>query len=190
MGWLQNLFARGNKAPISSAGKAKARLQCPAPIRNTERAPVMNYAGKKIVMAAEGLELKPYLCPAGIPTIGRGATYGPDMQPVTMDDAPISIGQANAMFERDMRHFSGTVRKLINVTVTDNQFSALVSLSFNIGTGALRRSKLLKKLNRENYAGAAGEFWDFRNARGPNNELMVLPGLVTRRALEKKLFLT
>ena len=186
MGWFQNLFARGNPAPITSAAKAKERLSCPAPTKR----PTMNIAGKQIVMKSEGLELKPYLCPAGIPTIGRGATYGPDMEPVTMDDDSISVGVANSMFERDMRHFSDRVRNLIDVTVTDNQFSALVSLAYNIGTGALRRSKLLAKLNREDYAGAAGEFWDFRNKRGPNGRLMVLPGLVIRRALEKKLFLS
>ena len=179
--WFRCLRKPAHTAPI-----AKARLQaCPAPIRR----PALVFAGKKIVMDSEGLKLKPYLCPAGIPTIGWGATYGPDMNRVTMDDDSISPGVANSMFERDMRHFSDRVRNLINVTVTDNQFSALVSLSFNIGAGAFKRSTLLRNLNAGDTQAAADQFRVWRKGTVGGIKV-VLPGLVKRRALERALFLS
>ena len=188
MGWFQNLFARGRPAPITTAKTAKARLDvaCPKPIVKAK----MNKLGKMLVVSSEGCELKVYKCPSGRPTQGYGAIYGADGHRLTMDAKPITKQEALALFDRDIEHFSERVQRLVTVTVTDNQFSALVSLAYNIGAGALGRSKLLAKLNAGDYEGAAGEFWDFRNGRDKNGNKVILPGLVRRRALEKKIFLT
>ena len=77
------------------------------------------------------------------------------------------------------------VNKLVTVLITDNQFDALVSFSYNVGTGNLKRSTLLRKLNMGDYFGAADEFPKWRKANG-----VILQGLVNRRADERALFLS
>jgi GH24 family phage-related lysozyme (muramidase) len=73
---------------------------------------------------------------------------------------------------------------LVKVPLNSNQFSALVSFSFNVGTGNLQTSTLLKKLNALDYTGAADEFLKWAKAKGQE-----LPGLVRRRKAERDLFL-
>ena len=76
------------------------------------------------------------------------------------------------------------VFKVRLMLISDNQFSALVSFTFNVGAGALQRSTLRMKLNRGEYQNAAGEFPKWRMAGG-----RVLAGLVRRRAAERALFM-
>ena len=73
--------------------------------------------------------------------------------------------------------------------MNESQLSALASISFNVGVGAIKKSTLLRKINAEDYTGAANEFlrWDKANMRG---RLVQLPGLSRRRAAERDLFLT
>lgn len=181
MGWF-NWFKRNTPAPITSAAKAKVRLMdCPAPVRRAE----MTEAGIALVAASEGCELAVYKCSAGVPTQGKGATIGLDGCRITMDAKPITLAEAETLFDRDIKKFSDQVRQLVTVTVNDNQFSALVSLAYNIGTGAFGRSTLLRRLNSEDYDGAAAQFAVWRMAGGK-----VSKGLVRRRALERQLFLS
>ena len=141
--------------------------------------------GLKLIKQFEGCRLVPYKCSAGVPTIGYGATYKPDGCPVSMCDEPITQGQAEAMFERDIETFAAKVDELIKVPVTMQQFDAVVSFAYNVGTGALSRSTLLRKLNLLNYQGAADEFPKWRKAGGK-----VVQGLVNRRKLEREHFLS
>jgi hypothetical protein len=88
---------------------------------------------------------------------------------------------------------------VVKKPLTQGQFDALVSLSYNIGIGALSKSTLLHELNAGNYAGAASHFADWKKARVhgdtaklygvADGTLMTLPGLVSRRAAETALFL-
>ena len=82
-----------------------------------------------------------------------------------------------------MALFAVGVDNMVTVATTPNQFAALVSLAYNIGSGALRKSTLIKKLNAGNYAGAALEFSRWNRAGGK-----VLLGLTNRRAEEAAMF--
>jgi lysozyme len=140
-----------------------------------------NDAGQALIKKWEGFSLTPYICPAGLPTIGWGHVIS------TADAAKYAGGitqeQANALFAHDVRIAEGGVTSLITAPLTANQFAALVSFTFNLGAGRLRASTLRRKINARDYQGAADEFsrWVFAGGRK-------LTGLVRRRAEEKKLF--
>ena len=134
-------------------------------------------AGLDLIKQFEGLYLKAYRCPAGVPTIGYGHTAGVAMgQTITQQ-------QADDYLRRDVRQFERAVARLVTVPLTQGQFDALVSFAFNLGEGALAQSTLLRMLNDGDYAGAAAQFERWNKAGG-----RVLPGLVRRRAAERALF--
>ena len=140
--------------------------------------------GLEIIKHFEGFSSDPYLCPADVATIGYGATYGFDHKRITMDHRPISLEEGEALLAQELRSVERSVRRLVQVALTQNQFDALVSFTFNLGSGRLQSSTLRSKLNREDYEGAADELPKWRKAGGK-----VLLGLVKRRAVERKLFL-
>ena len=134
-------------------------------------------AGLDLIKQFEGLYLKAYRCPAGVPTIGYGHTAGVAMgQTITQQ-------QADDYLRRDVRQFERAVSRLVRVPLTQGQFDALVSFAFNLGEGALAQSTLLRLLNAGDYSGAAAQFDRWNKAGG-----RVLPGLVRRRAAERALF--
>lgn len=141
----------------------------------------INRDGLNIIKAAEGCELKPYRCPAGILSIGWGHVI---QQNETELLDGITKEQAETLLEEDVRVAERTVMQAVRVPLTDNQFSALVSFVFNIGGGNFRNSTMLRLLNRNDLLAAAQEFdrWVFAGDKK-------LPGLVTRRKAEKALFL-
>ena len=144
----------------------------------------INEHGIKIVKSFEGLSLLPYLCPANVWTVGYGATISRTGGPIDLDMEPISEADAEALLLRDLEASEGWVHRLIKTLLSENQFSALASFTFNVGAGALQRSTLRMKLNRGEYQGAADEFPKWRMAGG-----RILAGLVRRRAVERALFL-
>jgi type VI secretion system secreted protein VgrG len=147
----------------------------------------INKAGLKLIKKSEGFRSAPYIDPVGIPTIGYGTTVYPNGRKVSMSDASISEATATKYLKRDCRTREAAVREMVKVPLNVNQFSALVSFAYNVGTGALQSSTLLKKLNARNYNGAASEFKRW-NKGTVNGQLVVLPGLTIRRAAERKLF--
>lgn len=134
--------------------------------------------GLALIRRHEGLRLDAYLDPVGIPTIGYGSTLN-----VSMGQS-ITEQEALELLLADVERFEDAVRESVNVPINQHQFDALVSLCFNIGEGAFKRSTLLRKLNAGDHAGAADEFLRWKHAGG-----RVLPGLVTRRDDERRLFL-
>lgn len=138
----------------------------------------MGKKGLDLVKRFEGCFLKAYKCPANVWTIGYGHTK--TVKPGQL----ITHEEAEELLKKDMKEFENHVNKLVKVELTQNQFDALVSFTFNVGAGALKRSTLLKKLNRGDYDGAANEFRRWNRGGG-----RVLRGLVRRRAAEKDLFL-
>lgn len=140
-----------------------------------------NAQGVQLIKNAESLRLRAYRCPAGKWTIGYGDT-GPDVRP------GLTITEAEAE-ERLARRLAGEfepgVEQLLAASVSGNQFSALVSFAYNVGLQALAESTLLRRLNAGDEGGAADEFPRWTRSNGH-----VLPGLVTRRAVERELFLT
>lgn len=141
--------------------------------------------GVELIKHYEGLRLRPYLCPAGIPTIGYGSTSYPDGRKVTLVDRPLTEDEADALLASTLVPFETAVGRMVTAEITQRMFDALVSFSFNLGSQALKGSTLLKKLNQGDKAGAANEFQKWVYASGA-----VLPGLVKRRESERKLFLS
>ena len=140
---------------------------------------MVNEAGVRLVQEFEGCRLDAYRCPAGIPTIGYGAT-GPDIRMGMV----WTQEQADERLAEDLARFAAGVERLVQVDLTDNQFAAIVSFAFNVGLGALRDSTLLRKLNAGDYLGAADQLPRWNKGGG-----RVLAGLTRRRAAERGLFL-
>lgn len=140
----------------------------------------INAAGLDIVKSFEGLRLTAYPDPAtnGDPwTIGWGHT-GPDVT----RGLTISEAKAAQLLFKDLKRFEVAVSKVAPIA-TENQFSAMVSLAFNIGDGAFAKSTLVRKHNAGDYAGAKAEFSRWNRAAGK-----VMNGLTRRRAAEADLY--
>lgn len=142
--------------------------------------------GLKLIKKFEGLSLKPYLCSAGIPTIGFGNTFYENMKKVTLQDETITEERADSLFNFLVTtNFVNVVNRLVIVDINQNQFDALVSFVYNLGSGNFEKSTLLKKVNQEDFIGASLEFEKWNRASGK-----VLNGLTKRRLSEKELFLS
>lgn len=131
----------------------------------------------------EGLYLKPYICPAGVPTIGYGATFYENGERVTLRDAPITKERAEALLLWMIRtQYMPAVIKLCPTVDNPKRLAALIDFAFNLGVGRLKSSTLRKRVN-------AGE-WDLVPAelrkwtRGGGK---ILRGLVLRREAEIQL---
>lgn len=142
----------------------------------------INDAGLGLIMFWEKCKLKAFK-PTDDPTepwtIGWGDTEN------VKEGMIISQADADRRLLKRLDKFCKAVTAMIKVDVTDNQYSALVSLCYNIGIAALKGSTLMKKLNFCDYHGAAAEF-DRWNKDGGK----VCEGLVNRREQERKLFET
>ena len=140
----------------------------------------MGEKGIDLIKHFEGFRSTVYLCAAGVPTLGFGSTHG-----ITMASPPITAEEGLELLMLDIAKFERGVNRLIDVPLNQNQFDALTSFAFNLGNGSLQASTLRKKVNREDYEGAADEFprWVFAGGRKLN-------GLVKRRYAERALFLT
>lgn len=127
----------------------------------------------------EGCRLKPYLCSAGVPTIGYGHT-----RTVNLDSPPITQEKAEELLSGDLYLFAGAVEFAVRLPLMEqHEFDALVSFAFNCK--GWQKSTLVKLLNQAKTQQAADEFPKWVYAAGKK-----LPGLVRRRAAEQKLFLT
>ena len=158
--------------------------------------------GIDLIQRFEGLEdgdpdtpgLDPYLCPAGIATIGWGHVVrdergnrlegwqGLERAGEIYPDG-ITRAEAEDLLADDLRSVERMVSRYVEVDLSQNEFDALISFTFNLGSGNLKRSTLLDHLNAGKKDLAAGEFWKWRRANGE-----ILRGLVRRRAAEKALF--
>jgi len=145
---------------------------------------ILDNKGYLLITKHEGLSLKPYLCPAKIPTIGYGNTYYPDGKRVTLLDKDITKQQAFDMFKEIANRFAKRVDALVTSNINQNQFNALVSFAYNVGTGNFSSSTLLKKVNRNpDDLTIKDEFLRWNKAGGK-----VLNGLTNRRNEEADLY--
>lgn len=154
---------------------------------------MMKKASKKIIefiSSFEGFEAKPYLDIAGIPTIGYGATYYENGEKVSMKDAPITKERALELKAFHVRIAEAAVNKNVKSNINQSQFDALVSFTYNLGTGALQGSTLLKKVNANpNDKSIANEFKKWVNARNPKtSQLEKRNGLIRRRNEESAIY--
>lgn len=138
-------------------------------------------AGMALTQASEGCRLTAYPDPGtgGAPwTVGYGHT-GADVYP----NRKVTLEEAYQLLRDDLRSAEKSVKGFVRVPLTQGQYDALVDFVFNCGAGNLATSTLLRLVNKGNFADAAREFSRWNKAAG-----RVLPGLVTRRAAEAKLF--
>lgn len=139
--------------------------------------------GIDLISSFEDTKLQAYDDGVGVWTIGIGTTVYPNGVKVKKGDT-CTLEQAKTYFSHDLNRFENTVNELVKVAISQNQFDALVSLTYNIGQTAFSKSTLLKKLNAKDYAGAADQFLVWIRGGGK-----VLKGLERRRAAERALFL-
>lgn len=139
--------------------------------------------GMNLLEQFEGLRLEAYLDSANIATIGFGSIRYPNGNKVKLGDKTTKA-QAKEYKLHDLKEFESTVNTSVKVPLTQNQYDALVSLSYNIGSGAFKNSTLLKKLNSGDYKGAAEQFLVWNKVSSKK-----VQGLVNRREAERNLFL-
>ena len=144
--------------------------------------------GLDLIKAFEGChkelpdgKLKAYKCPAGVWTIGWGCTEG--VRPGMV----ITRDEADRMLARELGHFEIVIGRLVTVPLTPGEFDAVGSFAFNLGEGALRKSTLLKMLNRGNRSAVPNQFLRWTGCKGHKGPLN---GLVRRRKAEAALFLS
>lgn len=141
--------------------------------------------GINLIIKYEGFKSKPYLCPAGIATIGYGSTKYEDGTKVTLEDPEITPEQGIELLKRTLDIYEGCVKIYTReVDINQNQFDALVSFVYNIGCFNFGQSTLVKKLkNDPNDKTISAQFARWNKGGGK-----VLKGLVKRRAEEAKLY--
>jgi len=143
--------------------------------------------GLALIKQSEGFRGNAYPDPAtgGKPyTIGNGTTVYPSGMPVKLGDK-VTEQQADAYLRNDVKKFEAAVSNVVKVKLTQGQFDALVSFTYNVGPANMASSTLIKKLNAGDVKGAANEFLRWNKAAGK-----VMAGLTTRRAAERALFLS
>ncbi len=138
----------------------------------------INQKGIDLIKKWEGFRAKAYICAAGVLSVGFGTT-GNRVYPGLIIDKET----ADKWLIEDCKKFETVINNAIKVPLTSNQFSALVSFVYNVGSGAFTRSTLLRKLNAGDYQGACAELDRWVNGGGRK-----LPGLVKRRNDEQALF--
>lgn len=155
---------------------------------------VSDYA-LKAIKHHESVRNKPYLCPAGLWTVGVGhVLYTSQARLPVAQRGSVSLRiedfrifskeEIDAILAADLQRFERGVLRYCPAIATQGQFDALVSFSFNVGLGTLQRSTLRQKHNRGDYDGAADEFLKYTIGGGK-----VLKGLVNRRKDERAIYL-
>lgn len=137
--------------------------------------------GLALIKRFEGFSPTIYLDAAGLPTIGYGHLLRPGE--AEMFARGISEEAGIALLIKDVQKAEQAVLRLVHVPLSEGQFDALVSFTFNLGSGALQRSTLRRKVNREEHADVPPEFMRWVWAGGKK-----LRGLIRRREAEAALY--
>ena len=158
----------------------------------------MNVSDRAITMIKhhEGVRQKPYRCPAKLWTIGVGHVLYPEQGKMKIDDRDgfplkpednrtFTMEEVDGILKSDLQRFERGVATYCPVELTQGQFDALVSFSFNVGLGTLQRSTLRQKVLRGDMEGASEEFLKYCMAGGK-----ILRGLQNRRKDERAMFLS
>ena len=140
-------------------------------------------AGIALIKHHEGVRNKPYRDCVGLWTVGVGHLIGDGKSLPESWNKLFTTEEVDALLKQDLVRFERGVQKLLPVPLTQNQFDALISFSFNLGLGVLQRSTLRQNILRKDFKGAAEEFLKYVRAGGK-----IVKGLVTRRNDEKALF--
>jgi len=133
--------------------------------------------GIDLIKHFEGCELNAYKCPAGVWTIGYGHIKG------VQEGDVITEQQADEMLVEELNEYENYINTLVTVPLNQNQYDALVSWVYNLGSSNLNSSTLLKVLNSGDYTGVPEQIMRWNKAGGK-----VLEGLTRRRQAEADLF--
>lgn len=139
--------------------------------------------GLALIKYYEGYRTTPYRCAAGKITVGYGHVIGNGLQLPDEWNRTLSLGEINELLRTDLARFERGVLRYCPVYLTQPQFDALVSFSFNLGLGVLQRSTLRQKILRQDGEGAAKELLRYDKVGG-----RPLKGLTRRRQAEYNLF--
>jgi lysozyme len=139
--------------------------------------------GLQLIRKYEGYKSTPYRCPAGKITVGYGHVIGNGLQLPDEWNRTLSLGEINELLRTDLARFERGVLRYCPVYLTQSQFDALVSFSFNLGLGVLQRSTLRQKILRKDGEGAAKEILRYDKVGG-----RPLKGLTNRRIAEYRMF--
>ena len=169
--------------------QAAIPVATPVPVATPAASPVGDCLTLAAQVAAalcrrfEGLFLKPYLCPAGIPTIGYGATYYEDGRRVKLSDPAITREHAEALLLwMILTVYLPAVLTLCPSVTNANRLAALIDFAFNLGAGQLSASTLRKRANAGQWGDVPGELMKWVKGGG-----RTLAGLVRRRSAESAL---
>jgi len=144
----------------------------------------LSQKGVDLIKQFEGLSLTPYVCAGGINTIGYGNTYYTNGKKVSLKDPKITLEQAEELLKHSLSTYEKAVDSFCRDDISQPQFDALVSFAYNVGTGALQKSTLIKKVNANpKDVTIADEFLKWNKAGG-----RVLVGLTRRRQAEANLY--
>lgn len=138
-------------------------------------------AGLDLIRSFESFSPVVYICPAGWPTIGYGHVVRPGEEEKFAGG--ITEAEAEEVLAQDVRATERSINRLIRVFLTQKQFDALASFTFNLGGGALQHSTLRIKINREEHESAIKEFGRWIIAGGRK-----LRGLIRRRAASAAMY--
>ncbi|MEZ5893395.1 MAG: lysozyme [Parvularculaceae bacterium] len=182
VGKVQAPIPAGNETESDSAApEDQANGPAPAPsgdVGNAANASLrINNAGLDIIKESEGLRLEAYSA-GGRWYIGYGHAGASAGQTITEQ-------QADQLLREDVHGTEDAVRKIVTVTLNENQFSALVSLAYNLGSGGFSKTTVVDALNKGDYSKAADNFRNHNKAGG-----QVIEHLSQRREKERTLFLT
>jgi lysozyme len=140
--------------------------------------------GINLIKKFEGFRSSPYLCSAGVPTIGYGATYYENGTRVKLSDSPISEEWAEVLLKRLLVHYEVGVDSMTRDDITQNQYDALVSFAYNVGLTNFKNSTLLKRVNANpKDLDITNQFMKWIRAGGK-----VIRGLISRRRVEAQLY--
>ena len=144
---------------------------------------MLDLTGQKFLSEREGTRYKAYQDSKGVWTIGRGITYYEDGTSVKKGDT-ITPQREMQLFNNTIQFYVKKVNEYVTARINQNQFNALVSFAYNVGTNALKTSTLLKRVNKN----PADPDIRVRFMKWVNSGGKKIPGLVTRRKYEAKLY--
>jgi lysozyme len=144
----------------------------------------LSQKGLELIKSFEGLSLVPYVCAGGINTIGYGNTYYTNGKRVLLSDQKITTQEAEDLIKHSLSTYEKAVDSFCRDDISQGNFDALVSFAYNLGTGNLQKSTLIKKVNANpKDVTIADEFLKWNKANGT-----VLKGLTRRRQAEADLY--
>lgn len=145
----------------------------------------INKASLDLIKEFEGFRAKAYKDAVGVWTIGYGVTANAGVGISPSAGMVISEAEAEWYLQKAVDKCAASISPAITAPINENQFGAFVSLAYNIGPSAFKKSAALRHFNAGNTAAAAGAILFWEKAGGK-----VLRGLTRRREAERKLFLT